>query len=99
MYIAKNPETWAPHQPDDYPEPAPITAYYKALPGPRYFPDSPPYTTYLWSLDLREGESLASGECRTLEEAKQACHDAAERLGLRRVYDGWVSPPDEGYTP
>ena len=86
-FLAKNPDVWARNQPDDYPdEPAPFVAHYKRLPA-----------SVAWALDIRDQENLACGECRTLEEAQQACHEAAERLGLRRTWDGWVSPPDEAY--
>jgi len=101
-YIAKNPSVWAQAQPDDYPEPAPIRLsilHDRALSpfGTCAHTNVRVEGAYAWCV-ADDNECFACGRAHTVEQAKQDGAEAAERLGLRRVYDGWVSPPDEAYT-
>lgn len=44
-------------------------------------------------------DTFAFGSAPTLPAALQAAQEAAQRLGLREVADGYVSRPDAAYVP
>lgn len=103
-YLAKNPDVWAQAQPDDTPAPAPFRLSIIEDRGPFPFGSSAHNASvrsgaWFWSLGSSDGDvDLASGTAHSKEQAEEDGEAAAHRLGLHRVYDGWVSAPDQAFT-